>query len=57
MPTFPTLWSNQPAGRKKLVGSGTEVDFLGLDEFGRFMLQEMALWADLIRKANIKPRG
>jgi tripartite-type tricarboxylate transporter receptor subunit TctC len=44
-------------GRKKLVGSGTEVDFLGLDEFGRFMLQEMALWADLIRKANIKPRG
>ena len=43
-------------GRKKLVNAGTEVDFLGLGEFGAFMRREMDLWAQLIRKAKIKPR-
>ncbi|HYC48092.1 MAG TPA: tripartite tricarboxylate transporter substrate-binding protein [Burkholderiales bacterium] len=44
-------------GRRKLVAAGTEVDFLGLNEFGAFMRQEMELWRQLIRKAKIKPLG
>jgi len=43
-------------GRKRLVGAGTEIDFLGLGEFGTFMAREMDMWAHLVRKANIKPR-
>ena len=43
-------------GRKKLVSAGTEVDFMGLSEFGTFMQRDMDQWAQLIRKANIKLR-
>ena len=43
-------------GRKKLVSAGTEVDFLGLGEFGAFMRRDMDQWAQLIRKANLKLR-
>ena len=42
--------------RKKLVGAGTEIDYLGLAQFGAFMRREMDQWAQLIRKANIKLR-
>ncbi|MCC6532369.1 MAG: tripartite tricarboxylate transporter substrate binding protein [Burkholderiales bacterium] len=41
-------------GARKLVAAGTDLDFLGLAEFGSFMRREMDLWAQLIR--DLKPR-
>ena len=43
-------------GKKRLVGAGTEIDYLPPAEFGTFMRRDMELWAQLIRKANIKLR-
>jgi tripartite-type tricarboxylate transporter receptor subunit TctC len=43
-------------GRKRLVAAGAEIDYLAPTEFGAFMRRDMELWAQLIRKANIKLR-
>ena len=43
-------------GRKKLVASGSEIDYLPPAELGKFMRQDKELWAQLIRKAKITVR-
>jgi tripartite-type tricarboxylate transporter receptor subunit TctC len=43
-------------GKKRLVGSGAEIDYLPPKEFGVFMRQDMEQWSQLIRKAGIKLR-
>jgi tripartite-type tricarboxylate transporter receptor subunit TctC len=42
--------------KKRLVGSGAEIDYLPPNEFGVFMRQDMEQWSQLIRKAGIKLR-
>jgi tripartite-type tricarboxylate transporter receptor subunit TctC len=41
---------------KKLIAAGVEIDYLPPVEFGAFMRREMAMWAALVRKANIRIR-
>ncbi|MDB5921708.1 MAG: extra-cytoplasmic solute receptor [Betaproteobacteria bacterium] len=43
-------------GKKRLVGSGAEIDYLPPKEFGVFMRRDMEQWSQLIRKAGIKVR-
>ncbi len=40
--------------KKQFLKSGTEVNYLGPAEFSTFMKEDVALWANVIKKANIK---
>ena len=40
--------------KKMFLNDGAEVDYLGPAEFGTFLEREMAQWARVIKKANIK---
>ena len=40
--------------KKTFLNDGAEVDYLGPAEFGAFFKREMAQWAGVIKKANIK---
>jgi tripartite-type tricarboxylate transporter receptor subunit TctC len=37
-----------------LLEGGTEPDYLGPIEFGQFLEEEVARWASVVKKANIK---
>ena len=40
--------------KKQFLDNGAEVDNLGTTEFGQFIERELAKWARVIKKANIK---
>ena len=40
--------------KKQFMDTGMEVDYLGPAEFGRYMEKEVAQWAYVVKKANIK---
>jgi tripartite-type tricarboxylate transporter receptor subunit TctC len=40
--------------KKWFLNQGAEVDYLGPTEFGTFLEREMAKWARVIKKANIR---
>ena len=40
--------------KKRFLNDGMEVDYLGPTEFGPFIEEEIAKWASVVKKANIK---
>ena len=44
-----------PAGATLLTSEGSEIVASSPEDFGRFLVQDMARFAELVRKAGIQP--
>jgi tripartite-type tricarboxylate transporter receptor subunit TctC len=45
----------EPVTRQRLLGSGSEPAAMSADEFSRFAKDETARWAEVVKRAAIKP--
>jgi tripartite-type tricarboxylate transporter receptor subunit TctC len=44
----------QPEAKQRLANLGAEIKISTPDAFGKFLAKELALWTDVVKKANIK---